>query len=208
MVNNALLKIAWLSSRNLGPCIIIFLLEFSINSILHPSSQQILPLPYGLSDHLTQTVGQLHWSLDLCSAFFCSGPYSRLEALKLWCPFSFPSWEKGAKPLSLLDNSHWIQASPQGQRSSLQLKETQRATQLRAIHHQHFQLLKKRMVQSWKGDLGDKPPQPLQDLFEMPKGSWHRQKNWAEHGKGRSPHTQVRERIRETDTLPVFWVLD
>lgn len=177
MVYNSLLKIAWLSYRNLGLCIIIFLLEFAINSILYPSPQQILPMPYGLSGHITQTAGQPHWSLDLCRAFFCSGPYLLMEALKLWRPFSFPPWEKGAKP-SL---PPWQQVNgirlPPGQRISLKLKETQRAAQLRATDHQHFHLLKKKMPQSQKRDLGDKPPHPLQDLFEMHKGCWHSQKN-------------------------------
>lgn len=119
MVYNSLLKIAWLSYRNLGLCIIIFLLEFAINSILHPSPQQILPMPYGLSGHITQTAGQPHWSLDLCRAFFCSGPYLLMEALKLLCPFSFAPWEKEAKPSYLPDNKYMESGSLQGKESLL-----------------------------------------------------------------------------------------
>lgn len=184
MVNNALLKIVWLPSRNLGLCIIVFLLEFSINSILHPSSQQILPMPYGLSGHMTQTAGQSHWSLDLCRSSFCSRPY----CWELWKYDAHSVSHLEKKEPSLYPSLTTVirYRPPPGQRSSLQLKETQRETQLETINHQHLQLLEKKMLQSWKRDLGDKPPQPPQDLFEMPKGNWYRQKNWAEHGKGRS----------------------
>lgn len=81
IVYNSLLQIAWLCSRNLGLCIIIFLLEVAINSTLHLSPPQMLPKPYGLSGQVAQAAGKLSCSLDLCRAFFCS----RLtHCWKLW----------------------------------------------------------------------------------------------------------------------------
>ena len=57
IVYNSLLQIAWLCSRNLGLCIIIFLLEVAINSTLHLSPPQMLPKPYGLSGQVAQAAG-------------------------------------------------------------------------------------------------------------------------------------------------------
>lgn len=84
-------------------------------------------------------------------ALFCSGPYSLLEALKLRCPFSFPTLRKGSQAfIPPWQQVIGIRPCPR-QRISLKLKETQRATQLRATDHQQFQLLKRKNASVPKG---------------------------------------------------------